>query len=432
MKQKSVIDLLAILSILIITVLFCIDLKSIPFHPDETTQIFMSSDLERFLESPLSIVFDPQKTDIRQHYRLIDAPLSRWIIGFARMVIASPALKADWDWSKSWDENRASGALPSDDLLIISRLAIALSIFPSLIFFYFAIKSLVSTRLLSFVGLLLLVINPLILLHARRAMSEGWLLFAVCFNIWIISRQNRSPLFQIAGSGLAILAKQTAISFLFVYLWNHIRHYISGHKSLITTARNIVILGVGLCFFLYIFNPVFWQEFAQAIRASINERAETNNSQTQACNQANPSYVLDDKGERFTSIIANLYFLPPSIADVPNYEVVNKEQSKIYFGSRLHRYEKPFLVGSIFLFITIFGVILAILEQARSPETYRNTTDLLIGTLIQFTALLVFIRFPFQRYVLPLIPFSIIWILIALDRIIQVMISHLRLHRTDI
>ena len=42
----------------IITVIAIAGLPGIPFHPDESTQLFMSSDIETLRHAPLSLVWD--------------------------------------------------------------------------------------------------------------------------------------------------------------------------------------------------------------------------------------------------------------------------------------------------------------------------------------------------------------------------------------
>ena len=42
--------------------------KLVPFHPDESTYLFMSSDFEALLQDPLSLVWEADKAgDPRQH-----------------------------------------------------------------------------------------------------------------------------------------------------------------------------------------------------------------------------------------------------------------------------------------------------------------------------------------------------------------------------
>lgn len=57
-------------------------LASVPFHPDEATQIFMSGDIREMFSKPASLFYSFENSDTpRQHYRLVDSPLTRTVIG---------------------------------------------------------------------------------------------------------------------------------------------------------------------------------------------------------------------------------------------------------------------------------------------------------------------------------------------------------------
>lgn len=82
-----------------ISVFYLAGLGTVPFHPDESTQIFMSADLERFFENPADLFWQPhQINEQRQRYRLLGAPLPRYVIGFGRLVAGRLApLPTNWD-----------------------------------------------------------------------------------------------------------------------------------------------------------------------------------------------------------------------------------------------------------------------------------------------------------------------------------------------
>jgi hypothetical protein len=69
------------------------------------------------------------------------------------------------------------------------------------------------------------------------------------------------------------------------------------------------------------------------------------------------------------------------------------------------------LGGTIFIALTVGGLIKIFLgfrkgNQAQSQEVWL----IFLATLFQMTALLIFVPFPWQRYVIPLLPFSVFWI----------------------
>ena len=159
------------LFVLVVTIFYLGGVQSVPFHPDESTAIFMSSDFETFFSKPSSLFWNPNnEQDLRQHYRELDAPLTRYLIGFGRWVTGQPATTNDWNWSASWDSNQQSGALPDPRLLLIARLSVAI-LFPfDLLLIFDAVRSM-GNQLTAWASVILFVLNALILLHTRRAMA---------------------------------------------------------------------------------------------------------------------------------------------------------------------------------------------------------------------------------------------------------------------
>jgi hypothetical protein len=166
-------------------------------------------------------------------------------------------------------------------------------------------------------------------------------------------------------------------------------------------------------------NPVAWFNPRLAIAAAIEARTATIQAQTNLFEQVAPGLVLDDFGERLSALLANQYYLQPAIADVPNYVEDTQSQSESYFSQKIHRNDNSLVFGSIQLILVIFGMILAIFEQLRYRNNYQLTTNFIILTIFQFIFLMIFLRFPFQRYVIPLIPLNIFWCTLALDRLID-------------
>ena len=116
-----------LLAIILLSILYWSGLQVVPFHPDESTYIFMSGDLELVINNPGSLFWQPdQLTDFRMHYRLLDPPTSRYLVGIGRSLAGLSALPADWDWSLTWQQNQSAGALPDENLRIVSRAAVAI------------------------------------------------------------------------------------------------------------------------------------------------------------------------------------------------------------------------------------------------------------------------------------------------------------------
>lgn len=136
-RNKYAVDILFLMILGSLGWFFLSGLRAVPFHPDESTQLYMSADFEQLLTSTFELTFSPNaQGDLKQHYRLIDAPLTRYILGLGRTIGGFSALPADWDWSKTWDENVQAGALPSEELLYAGRMAITLLLPLGLVFLY--------------------------------------------------------------------------------------------------------------------------------------------------------------------------------------------------------------------------------------------------------------------------------------------------------
>jgi hypothetical protein len=174
LKRFSIWDRLFAVLLVASSLFYFWGLKAVPFHPDEGTQLFMSADFEALLTRPLTLVWQPgEDGDLRQRYRLLDAPLTRYLIGAGRMATGQPALVMDWDWSLGWKENSMAGAVPTPSQLDAARFAVA-SLFPlTLLFTYLTGKALVGGPA-GLLAALLTATNALILLHTRRAMAESW------------------------------------------------------------------------------------------------------------------------------------------------------------------------------------------------------------------------------------------------------------------
>ena len=121
LRNFHLIDILMVGFLCLITFLYFQGVAEVPFHPDESTYIFMSADWEAYISHPLSLAFQESDKSIRQRYRLIDPPLGRYLVGISRSLAGFSAVNVDWDWSLTWDENNKAGALPSQNLLNAAR-----------------------------------------------------------------------------------------------------------------------------------------------------------------------------------------------------------------------------------------------------------------------------------------------------------------------
>lgn len=409
-------DLAALLLALILTGIYFSGIQSVPFHPDESTTIFMSGDIELFFQNPSQLYWSPEKSqDVRQVYRLLDAPLARWMIGIGRAFVNLPATPTDWDWSETWAENEASGALPGTDLLIAARSSLAW-LFPfSLVFIYLCGKKL-GGALPGLTALLLLAGNALVLLHTRRAMAEPVLLFTVVLALWsMLSIRKRVWLLAVPAA-LVFCAKQTGVALV---LGGLVILIAGGWKlSRGIYIRNIAIY-LGLAGLITVLlNPFLWSDPFNAMRAAFEARQDLFQRQVAEFGQAIPGEVLQSVPERALGLVANLFYTPLQFAETGNYLSQLQPEEANYLANPAQSLMRSPLGGSIFLFMALAGFCVGLAAVwKRNAFLRRNLAILILVTV--FFALVIILAFPFsfQRYSIPLIPLAILWIAYFINRL---------------
>jgi len=67
----------------------------------------MSADFEAVFTQPSSLGWKSENEgDLRQRYRELDAPLTRYVLGIGRSIAGLPPLPNDWNWSVNWEQIR--------------------------------------------------------------------------------------------------------------------------------------------------------------------------------------------------------------------------------------------------------------------------------------------------------------------------------------
>lgn len=402
-------DLLFAILLLALSGYALLGAAGIPFHPDESTQLYMSADFDS-LAAPWTMAWSPQPQDAqRQHYRMIDAALTRYLLGLGRAVAGLPPLPADWDWAASWEQNRQAGALPAPDLLLAGRLATTLLLPFSLLFIYMLGRN--SGRpLAGLLAALLLGTNALTLLHARRAMAEGPLLFGVSLFLYSLPGAGRRPWLTALTAALAFNAKQSALALLPVGLLAVA--WLPGEASERKKQAARSSLQYAAVFFLVTaaLNPVWWHRPLPALRASLAERQDLLARQTADAQRVNPGQYLDSPAERLAALLANLYLTPPAFAELGNYLDQTAAAEAAYLQIPGNTLLRGLAGGGVLLFLTLLGLILAGLRLRRTdPAARRSLALLLLATGSQVAFQLVAVPLSWQRYVMPLLPLACWW-----------------------
>lgn len=405
MKTKHFIP---IAIIALITAIYLWGVASVPFHPDEATQIFMSGDFQKFITQPVDLFHSPTPVDsLRQNYRLLDAPLTRWLIGLARGLTAEPAILTDWNWSLTWQENQAAGALPARELLLISRYSVAW-LFALTLYFCYRTGIFLQGSLMGWLLVALMSLNALVLLHTRRAMAESVLLFAVSWLLFAFAKKESNPLSLALPAALALNAKQTAAALVIVALiavWVNAAG-LSWQKRL----RNVIISSTTILLITFLLNPVAWKDPISTARAALAARSDLAARQTEAIGSASPDLLMKSTSQRLTGWLVYLYISEPAVADVANYVNDTREAEQNYFANPLHGLLRGIIGGMAMLILSLLGFALAGFQTIRQIQARSPLILILLASLLAFLSLIFLIPLPFQRYVIFLIPFTNFWI----------------------
>ena len=287
--------------------------------------------------APGSLFYHAETTlSPEQRYRLIDAPLPRTIIGISRGIFHLPPLKSDWNWSLSWEENKTNGALPTNYLLLISRLGLAVFVPLGLVFFYLTLKGVVNWPISLLVSVVL-GMNAIFLVHTRRAMAEG-LSFCTLFRslFILIIRKPEKAFFIGILAGLAFQAKQTTLPILFVPVIIWIINGIKCNQKLLILWKILVFCGA-IFITYYVLNPVAWKDPFHVAVLQIQHRLAFSQAQAAEYQAISSSLAVTTFPSKLAAWLANTFFATPAFYDIGNYSKELAQAILIYGSNILHR-----------------------------------------------------------------------------------------------
>ncbi len=192
----------------------------VPFHGDESTQIYMSRDYAyQFIQRDLTLIYysptpaSPQEQDLR----IINGTLNKYTIGLVWHVagLSLDDINQQWDWGADYDYNVRTGHHPGEPLLWIARLPSALFTAAGVVIAFAVGRMVGGGYLAAYAVSLFYATNPALLVNGRRAMMEGSLLFGALLVllaglVWVQSSRRYWPVvFLGAAMGIALAAKHT-------------------------------------------------------------------------------------------------------------------------------------------------------------------------------------------------------------------------------
>jgi 4-amino-4-deoxy-L-arabinose transferase-like glycosyltransferase len=409
MKRFFQTDWPFVIILLLLTTFYFWGIRFVPFHPDESTYLYMSSDFEALLTHPSTLFWQPeQEGDPRQRYRELDAPIIRYLLGLGLFITGQDALAVDWDWGKSWNDNVSAGAYPDPVTLLVGRSSITILLPFSLTFVYLLGKRL-KGRITGLLATILLGTQAVVLLHGRRAMAEGILLMGITLAVWTILMADKKPWLTGLGLAFAFNAKQSSLALLPATLLALC--WFPKNEEYRLRKIFVGVLQFSLVFVLItlVLNPFIWSNPLEAIQSAISARQELMTKQTQDILAIAPEKYLASPAQRVLMLIVNLYVSPPEYGLVGNL-IPTLDNVAAYIAIPGHNLFRGIIWGAIFLVITVFGLYMAIRNISRVEERQKRDIILLVlATFSMAVGLIVAVPFTWVRYSVPMVPFTCLW-----------------------
>jgi 4-amino-4-deoxy-L-arabinose transferase-like glycosyltransferase len=404
----------------ILSLWYILSLQSVPFHPDESSYRYMSRNIDQLLKSPKLAFYDSGiPIDLPMHYRLVDPPLGRFLTWFGLKMAGDTAPNKDWDWGKSWTENLNGGALPSDKELFALRFPTVLLLSLSFFLFY-RVTQIFQFSAARWISVLLYALSPLVLLHGRRAMSEGVMFFSIVLTVYSLICQPKYSWLAAIPIALAFNSKQSTLPLVGVFfLLQLLIHY--KRRSIASLVKHLLLFIILFLAITYLINPFMWLHPFDAIKAAILERQYLVSSQIEMLKVTSPEKYLGTPLLRGISLVINLFFTNPATADVANYLNNTQAMDTSYLANPINSLFRGLVPGVIYLIVFIFATLVIIINIKKlCLDEQKFALITISGFLLLFIALSVAVPIPYQRYCLPLLPFMILIIGQGLDILLRI------------
>jgi hypothetical protein len=388
-------------------------IPAVPFHPDETTWIYMSADWDRMVSGDsVSITWSPiREKDPLQVERENAAPLTRDVIGMVRAFAKLSALSVDWNWSTSWEENQSAGAIPNPALLWVARIPQTLFLFGTAIMLAFCAGRMGGSIAAS-TAALLFALNAQVLLHARHAMSESLVLFGIVWalaaSLALAKGKRRGMVWAVCGGialAWAVSAKYSgilAVPAVLIGIALSVPFHPLGRWFRSCGLRLMVMVISGLVFFALL-NPFYWSNPLAAGQSVLQARAELQSRQILAAQTAEPGWVLPAVPARLAGLIYEAFFAAPAYWDVPNYADDTKVSETAYRESIWSGLPQNAGVQAAWCFLVLAGIVVGV-WRAIKKETARLWIPFWIWGLAIGGGILFAVPLLWQRYFLGIIP----------------------------
>jgi hypothetical protein len=397
-------------------------LDSLPFHPDESSWIYMSRDFDSLIHLRMGnlVWWLGERPNGDVGFRLLDAPLAKYQIGLSRLVSGHSAEPlVNWDWLHSWDTNIADGAMPPAALLRAARLSAVVTAALSLALF-FVIASEVFGPVAATVATVLMAVHPLELLHIRRAMAESiaqlFTVATIAAILWLIRvprdkrvlASGRSAAVGIA-MGLAVAAKQNAIAIAPLAVMAAVAVAIGLPATirlrLNAAASNATVLIASSVLTFFLLNPVLYSQPIHAGRMMISVRRSLAGSQAASRTVVESGTALPSTLMRLNAAYEQMFWSSPDTGESATYPEL-APHAEAYGQSPLTRVWNSMAVRLLILALTAIGfaAVVAQITRARLSSFTWPLQVMILWLVAEAIFVLVFIPLDWQRYFLPLLP----------------------------
>lgn len=381
----------------------------VPFHGDESTQIFMGRD---YYHGLAKIAHDDSSgiPATERRLRLINGVVAKTIYGWiaASSDIPLEKLNEQWDWEADYGYNRDASHIPADDLLHKGRLASALQLALA-VWVFFGFARLTMGRPTAWLASGLFALHPAVLLNGRRAMMEGSHLLGMMLILlaaaWLL-QQRKWPACLALGCaiGLAVAAKHpnvfvAALVFFACFSFD-LAQTMRKRRGMARVGGRLLMTCLTALLVFYALNPGWWLAPLSTARTAWRMRAHLLRNQTAIFGGYASAAEQADGFFRFVFAGETQYFEDPAWAD---YDVIHA-QIKTYQGSGLAGFglDGSGLGGWLVLLMTIGGG-LHFVRNKRIRREYRWL--IMVWGLGLMALIFVVTPLPWGRYYLPLIPF---------------------------
>jgi 4-amino-4-deoxy-L-arabinose transferase-like glycosyltransferase len=399
-------------------------INAVPFHGDESTLIYNTTDyVDQFIDRDLSVFIygNPAVDPMDQNLRLLDGRVHKYLAGLFWHVrgFTPDDLNTPWDWGADWTYNLNAGHLPTPELLITARAASA--VLAALgVAAIFGIGLTLQGRIAAYAMSLFYALHPAILLNGRRSMMEGALLLFGLLTVLAALHllRRRSALWAgVLGlaAGFALASKQSAlVPVALVFIGVGVALLIERRRLLPDLIRWSAAGVIAIAVFV-VMNPIWWSDPIGVARAVFAERTRLLSGQVDYFGG------YPDLGAKLDG------FVRYSLIGTPQYYEV--EVWRDWIGEAIAGYDASIWRGVSFGESTLGLIALGIVLIIGMISLFRHDPNrilIAIWAVISIAITIAITPLPWQRYYLPILPAIAVIFGLGIAAIVNLVIRYRR------